>query len=88
MEKKMTNNETTPNIPIGPYQHSKTGNYYEVIGTALHTETKELLVIYRPIYDCEYQLFARPVRMFFELVEINGVAVPRFVSLDQKSVDT
>ncbi len=66
------------NIKHGIYRHSKTGHEYEVLGVALQTETDELLVVYRPLYDSEYELFARPETMFTELVEVDGKEVPRF----------
>jgi hypothetical protein len=49
-----------------------------VLGVALQTETDEPLVIYRPLDENEYELFARPYTMFVETVEINGRTVPRF----------
>lgn len=71
-----------PTIQKGTYRHNKKGQLYEVIGVALQTETNESLVIYRPLYSNEYELFARPHDMFIETVEINGQHVPRFEKLD------
>lgn len=71
-----------PIIDKGTYRHNKKGDLYEVIGVALQTETDEALVIYRPLYDSDYELFARPYSMFVEQVEINGQTVPRFESTD------
>ena len=62
----------------GIYRHNKTGNLYEVIGEALQTETNEMLVIYKPLQENEYELFARPYAMFTELVELDGKMLPRF----------
>lgn len=73
-------------IQRGVYRHTKTGKIYEVVGTALHTETEELLVVYRPLYETGYELFARPVKMFFETVELDGKNVPRFEKIDKSSV--
>lgn len=67
-----------PSIRKGVYVHSKTGNLYEVIGVALEVEAESPLVIYRPLYKNEYELFARPYNVFTEKVEIDGVRVPRF----------
>jgi hypothetical protein len=54
----------------------------KVVGLALHSETKEELVIYEKLEDFgEYKkgsLWARPKKMFLEDVMINGKKVPRF----------
>ena len=67
-----------PTVEKGTYRHNKKGQLYEVLGVALQTETNEPLVIYRPLYESEYELFARPLSMFSETVEIDGVKKPRF----------
>ena len=72
-----------PVIKKGVYRHSKKGHLYEVLGVALQTETDEPLVIYRPLYDSEYGLFARPFEMFLEQVEIDGGLKPRFEKIDE-----
>ncbi len=55
---------------------------YQIIGFALHTETEEILVIYKPLYKLnhifEASFFARPLSVFLEKVELNGQRVPRF----------
>lgn len=48
----------------GLYRHYK-GKHYEVIGVAKHSETSELLVVYRPLYG-ERGLWVRPLSMFDE----------------------
>ena len=65
-------------IEPGVYRHTKSGKQYEVIDVALHTETNEQLVIYRPLYESQYQLFARPHAMFIESIDIDGETAPRF----------
>jgi hypothetical protein len=72
-----------PSIEKGTYRHSKKGHLYEVLGVALQTETDEPLVIYRPLYENEYELFARPYTVFMEQVEINGEVKPRFEKVDE-----
>jgi len=74
----MTTDTHFPTIKKGQYRHSKTGKLYEVLGVALQTETREPLVIYRPLYDNEYELFARPAEMFEEIVDLEGSLHPRF----------
>lgn len=73
-------------IEKGVYRHTKSGKQYEVIGVALHTETNEPLVIYRPMYECEYEFFARPYAMFFETVAINGIHHLRFQRVEEGEV--
>lgn len=44
-------------------------NYsYKIIGIAKHTETREKLVVYKPLYPCDVELFVRPLEMFLEIV--------------------
>ena len=63
-------------IPRGIYQHYK-GQQYEVLGCAHHSETEELLVVYRALYG-DYGLWVRPLAMFSSLVLIDGEQLPRF----------
>lgn len=63
-------------IKLGRYRHYK-GKDYEVLGTATHSETLELLVLYRPLYgDGGY--WVRPQQMFQENIQMDGVEQPRF----------
>ena len=70
-----------PKLDSGTYRHSKTRQLYEVIGVAFQTEGGLPLVIYKPLYACDVELFARPYDMFVENVEIDGRVVPRFEKL-------
>lgn len=63
-------------IPQGIYRHYK-GNLYQVLHTARHSETEELLVVYRCLYG-EYGVWVRPLQMFTETVVVEGQSVPRF----------
>ena len=49
-------------IPGKRYRHFK-GKTYTVLSFAEHTETGEILVIYRAEYG-EYKFYARPLKMF------------------------
>jgi len=60
----------------GLYQHYK-GNRYEVIDTVIHSETQEVLVLYRALYG-EMGLWVRPYTMFFESITIDSKEVQRF----------
>lgn len=70
--------DSTRPVP-GIYRHYK-GASYEVLGTAQHSETEEHLVVYRALYG-EYGLWVRPLSMFCETVEVDGVTRPRFALL-------
>ncbi len=63
-------------IRPGIYRHYK-GQRYEVIDVARHSETEELLVVYRTLYG-NHDLWVRPLAMFEELVDLAGQKVPRF----------
>lgn len=67
---------TSAKIPLGTYEHYK-GKQYEVIGVGKHSETLEEFVIYRALYG-EHDLWARPLKMFLEDVEVAGKRIPRF----------
>ena len=73
-------------MQIGKYQHYKSGNLYQVIGVALHTETLEELVIYKALYHSKkfdaHQLWVRPKSMFLEELEFNGKTTQRFTFLE------
>jgi len=67
----------------GIYQHFKDPEkLYEVLGIALHTETEEDMVVYRPLYEnAVAPLFVRPKAMFLEEVDKPelGYKGPRFI---------
>jgi hypothetical protein len=70
--------EPTP----GLYRHYK-GGEYQVIGTARHSETDELLVVYRCLYDND-SLWVRPLEMFCETVTLDGNILPRFSRIPEE----
>lgn len=71
-------------LKIGKYQHSKTGNLYNVIGLAKHSETLEDLVVYECLHhNPRSKLWVRPLSMFLEEVQINGKKAPRFKFIEE-----
>jgi len=70
-------------LQTGIYEHYK-GNRYDVIDIARHSETDELLVLYRPMYG-DKSLWVRPFTMFFETVLVNEFVVPRFKYVGDES---
>lgn len=64
------------NLLPGRYRHYKGGEYY-VYEVATHSETEELVVVYRPLYG-EAALWVRPLTMFMEVVEFKGKTLARF----------
>ncbi|PIQ91527.1 MAG: hypothetical protein COV70_03260 [Parcubacteria group bacterium CG11_big_fil_rev_8_21_14_0_20_39_22] len=68
-------------IKLGKYRHYK-GKEYKVIGVAKHSETLEDFVIYEALYENEMsQMWARPLEVFNEDVEIDGKKIKRFKSI-------
>ena len=63
-------------LPRGRYRHYK-GRFYDVIDVARHSETEEEFVVYRTLYG-DFSLWIRPLSMFTEQVEVDGVKQPRF----------
>ena len=63
-------------LKLGKYRHFKGGEYL-VEGLATHSETREEMVVYRPLYG-EGALWVRPLSMFLESVEHEGSIRLRF----------
>ena len=72
----MTYEDAVRDIPPGTYRHYK-GNLYEVLGIARHSETEEVMVVYRALYG-KKELWVRPAFMWMERVEKDGVSMARF----------
>ena len=74
-------------IQNGRYQHYKTEKLYEVIGTALHSETHEEMIIYKALYNCNQfsnnQVWVRPKKMFLQKIFYKGNTIPRFKYTDE-----
>lgn len=67
-------------IKLGRYRHFK-GNEYQVLGVGKDSETLRSVVVYRALYG-EAGLWVRSLEMFNEMVERDGVRVPRFQLID------
>jgi hypothetical protein len=70
-----------PDIEKGVYEHYS-GKRYEVIDVALHSETLEPMVVYKPLYEAKAGLWVRPYHMFIEEVAIDGLKKLRFTKVD------
>lgn len=70
-------------VTPGIYRHYK-GNDYEVICIARLEETLEEMVVYKALYG-EGNIWVRPLAVFEEKVELNGVQVPRYYPLAKKA---
>jgi len=68
-------------IPPGKYRQYK-GKEYEVIGLALHSETLEEMVVYKPLYAIPDipagTLWVRPLNMFLDRVKTGDNEILRF----------
>jgi hypothetical protein len=67
-------------IRPGRYRHYK-GPEYEVLFEARHSETEEVLVVYRALYG-EGGTWVRPKAMWQEAVTVDGERRPRFSPVD------
>jgi len=76
------------------YRHYKSagGNHhtYEIIGIAKHSETEELLVVYKPLFDGsedtrlgDAQMAARPLFMWHDTIVREGKEMPRFIKITE-----
>ncbi len=63
-------------IKLGKYRHFK-GGEYEVVGFARHSETDEIMVIYKALYKGG-DTWVRPASMWDETVERDGKTFKRF----------
>ena len=66
-------------IPLGRYRHFK-GNEYEVLMLAYHSETEEIMVVYRALYG-DRSVWTRPSTMWLDEVERDGRKQKRFTYL-------
>ncbi|MDP1932563.1 MAG: DUF1653 domain-containing protein [Gammaproteobacteria bacterium] len=73
--------KTNMTVKAGIYKHYK-NNLYKVIGVARHSETEEEHVVYRPLYN-DSGLWIRPLSMFDETIEVEGIKVKRFAFVEE-----
>lgn len=70
-----------PNSIKGEYLHFK-GKKYELIDIAIHSETLEEYVVYKPLYPSSHPLWIRPSSLFFGLIETETGKIPRFKKIE------
>jgi hypothetical protein len=71
-------------IEKGIYRHFK-GQFYAVDTIAKHSETNEFYVVYRALYG-ERGLWVRPLDMFDETIERDGVRLKRFAPASAEEI--
>ena len=76
----MTLAQAVAAIPPGRYRHFK-GREYEVLAIARHSETEEVMVVYRALYG-ECGIWVRPAEMWNEVITRDGRSFPRFERID------
>jgi hypothetical protein len=63
------------------YSHFKTGNTYEIIAFAKHSETLEDMIVYKALYG-EGGIWVRPSTMFTDMKILeDGTQVQRFTKV-------
>ena len=74
------------------YRHHKTQQEYQLIDIAIHSETREEMVVYKALYNCPNygygKLWVRPKKMFFEKVFYCNEWVSRFKLIDTADNDS
>jgi len=71
-------------IEPGIYRHFK-GQFYAVDNVAKHSESNEFYVVYRALYG-ERGLWVRPLEMFDETIEREGVRMKRFAPASKEEI--
>lgn len=68
-------------IKLGCYRHFK-GNEYRVVALAKNSETEEMMVVYKALYN-EGELWVRPASMWNETVIRDGKEYKRFTYIGE-----
>lgn len=68
------------------YKHYKTGNLYELVAEAKHSETQEELIVYKSLKTGE--IWVRPRVMFFGTVTVEGQEMYRFALMSDSEVSS
>ncbi len=68
----------------GVYRHWKQGDLYEIISIKHMPQKGKLSVLYKPLYECEFESFSRDIDDFLAIVTPPGSAgpMPRFELID------
>lgn len=66
------------------YRHYK-GGVYELVCEATQESDLSPVIVYR---SHNGSIWTRPKAVFFEMVEVDGVLVPRFAAIDDDEVRT
>ena len=66
------------------FRHFK-GNYYQLLHVAHHSETLAPQAVYHALYG-EGEVWVRPLEMFLEEIERDGVKMRRFAPVDAAQV--
>lgn len=73
-----------PDVVFGTYRHYKGGDY-EVYDLTCDEATGEWRISYRPLYEIEAGMpdrWSRPIHVFFEEINLDGLTRKRFEKLD------
>ncbi|SDB93175.1 Protein of unknown function [Raineyella antarctica] len=74
---RLSSDRSSADAPVpGVYRHYK-GSFYWLLEVATHSETRELMAVYRCLYG-DFSTWVRPWAMFNETVLVDGIEVPRF----------
>lgn len=81
----MMNNKTAfiPKLSIGGFYKHYKGNTYKVLEIARHSEDLSYYVVYQALYG-DFGIWVRPLEMFLETVNIEGVEIPRFALIQKE----